>query len=141
MKICIVYESKYGNGKKCVEYLQSIIKAKGHDVKTFSIRNIKPNLLPEADSYIFSSPTHIGSIPWKMKRFLKKIKPKEGVKYALMATCINPDTKAIQKMEEILSKKGMIKISETKIKVKGMKGPLEENYKEKLDAFAEEIFG
>ncbi len=141
MKVCIVYESKYGNGKKCVEYLQNIIKAKGYDIDSFSIREIKPNLLPEADFYIFSSPTHIGNVPWKMRRFLKKIKPIGGIKYALMTTCINPDTKVIQKMEEILSKKGMIKISETKIKVKGMKGPLEEKYKEKLDAFAEEIFG
>lgn len=140
MKVCIVYESKYGNGKKCAEYLQSIIKAKGYDVNSFSIREIKPNLLPEADFYIFSSPTHIGSIPWKMRRFLKKIKPKSEAKYALMTTCISPDTKVIQKMEEILNKKGMIKISEIKIKVKGMKGPLEEKYKEKLDAFVEEIF-
>ena len=139
MKVCIAYESKYGNGKKCVEYLQNIIKAKGHDVDIFSIRNIKPDLLPEADFYIFSSPTHIGSLPWKMRRFLKKLNAKEGTKYALMTTCINLDTKVIQKMEEILGKKGMIKISEIKIKVRGMKGPLEEEYEEKIEKFVEEI--
>lgn len=139
MKICIVYESKYGNGKKCVEYIKQILDEKGHDAKIFSIREIEPNSLPKADFYIFSSPTHVGNAPWKMRRFLKKMDAEPKTKYALIATYLDPKTKALQKMEEILQRKGMIKISEIKIKVKSMKGPLEEGYEEKIGRFVEEI--
>ena len=103
MKICIAYESKYGNGKKCVEHLQGVISKKGHDVETCSVRETKPGSLPQADVYVFSSPTHVGSPPRKMKKFLKNLEIKqERAKYALIATYMDPKTKTIQKMEEIL---------------------------------------
>ena len=143
MKICILYESKYGNGKKCVEYLQGIIGGKGHDVEISYIGEIKPKLVPQANFYIFSSPTHIGSPPRKMRKFLKKLEIKqEGAKYSLMTTYMDPKTKTIQKMEEILQTKGMTKVSDgLKIKVTGYEGPLEEDYKQKLEKFATELFG
>jgi flavorubredoxin len=142
MKVCIAYESKYGNGKKCVEHLQNVITKKGHDVETFSIREVKPTSLPQANLYFFSSPTHVGSAPGKMKKFLKNLDIKqEGAKYALIATCMDPNTKALQKMEELLQPTGMTKVSNgIKIKVTGMKGPLEEGYQKKLEDFATEIF-
>lgn len=143
MNVCIVYESKYGNGKKCVEHLQNVISEKGHEVEAFSIRETKPNLLPEADFYIFSSPTHIGKPPGKMRRFLKKLEiKKEGAKYALMATYMGPKTQTLQKMEEILQTKGVTKISDgIKVKVEGMKGPLEDGYAQKLEEFVAEMLG
>lgn len=146
MKVCIVYESKYGNGKKCMEYLQDVMSKKGHDVEISSIREIKPESLPQADFYIFSSPTHIGGPPGKMKRFLKKVEIGQvGAKYALMTTCLDPmdpKTKTLQKMEEILQTKGMMKDSDgLMIKVTGYYGPLEDDYKQKLEKFATEIFG
>ena len=144
MKVYIAYESKYGNGKKCIEHLQGILSKKGHDVETSSIREIKPNALPQADLYIFSSPTHIGNPPRKMRKFLKNLEVKqEGARYALVATCMNDmcnKTKALQVMEDLLQPSGMTKVSDgIKIKVTGMKGPLETGYEEKLDAFVKEI--
>jgi hypothetical protein len=76
-----------------------------------------------------------------MKKFLKKaqIEGKES-KYALMATYMDPKTKTLEKMEALLSPKGMTKASDgLKIKVTGMKGPLEEGYEQKLDEFATSI--
>lgn len=120
-----------------------IIDEKGHDVVISSIHEIKPKSVPQVDFYIFSSPTHIGSPPRRMKKFLKKLEIKrEGTKYSLMTTYMDPKTKIIQKMDEILQMKGMTKVSDgLKIKVTGMKGPLEEDYKQKLEEFATEIFG
>ena len=140
MKVCIAYESKYGNGKKCAEQLQSIIREKGHDVEISSVRDMKPKSLPQASLYIFSSPTHIGKPPGKMKKFLKKMEIEEDAKYALLTTCLDPQTKALQIMEELLEATGMTKISDgLKLKVTGLKGPLEDGYKQKLTEFAEEI--
>ncbi len=143
MKACIIYESKYGNGKQCVDYLAKQIHAKDHEVKTVSIRDSKPSSLPESDVYIFSSPTNFGGPPRKVKKFLKNIKlDSTDVKYALMATSMPPDQpKTLEKMEEILQNKGFTKITDgLNIRVKEIKGPLEDNYEKKLESFAKEIF-
>jgi multimeric flavodoxin WrbA len=138
MNICIAYESKYGNGKKCVEYLHKIINEKGHNSEVFSIRDIRPDSIPEADLYVFSSPTHIGQPARKMKKFLKKIViQQDGVKYALMATHLDPEASTLDKMDVFIEPKNMIKITNgLKIKVKGMKGPLEDGFEEKIETFA-----
>ncbi len=142
MKVQIFYESKFGNGKKCVEYLGNVISGKGHDVVTNSIREVKPNSIPQSDLYIFSSPTRMGNAHGKMKRFLKKMEiPKEGKKYALIATYADPETKTLTTMEDLVKAKGLTKAADgIKIKVNGMKGPLEDSYEEKLDEFASSMF-
>lgn len=141
MKICIAYESKFGNGKGCMEYLQGVLSKKGHDVEMFSVREREPTSLPPADLYIFSSPTQIGSPARKMKKFLKKLEiSQEGAKYALVATHLNSKANTREKMEKLLQPKDISKITDgLMIKVEGMKGPLESGYKEKLDTFAEDI--
>jgi flavorubredoxin len=142
MKVQIFYESKFGNGKKCVEYLGNVISAKGHDVVTNSIREVKPNSIRQSDLYIFSSPTRMGNAHGKMKKFLKKMDiPGEGKKYALIATYADPETKALTTMEDLVKAKGLNKATDgIKIKVNGMKGPLEDSYEEKLDEFASIMF-
>lgn len=141
MKVCIAYDSKYGNGKKLVEYIQTVVSKKGHDVEAYSVREINPGSLPDADVYIFSSPTHIGRPSGKMKKFLKKLEiDQDGSKYGLMATYKDPNPRTLEKMEEILHTKGMKMISEgVFIKVNGMKGPLKEGYEEKIDEFTSKI--
>ena len=144
MKVCIVYESKYGNGKKCMEYLQDVISQKGHNVEMFSIHEKEPTSVPSADLYVFSSPTQMGSPAGKMKKFLKKMQiMQEGAKYALVTTCMNPpNTKCLQKMEKLLSSKALSKVSDgLMIKVTGMKGPLDSGYEEKLDTFGNNVLG
>jgi len=143
MKICIAYESKFGNGKGCMEYLQGVMSKKGHDVEMFSVREREPTSLPPTDLYIFSSPTQIGSPARKMKKFLKKLEiSQEGAKYALVTTCLslNPEANTLEKMEKLLQPKEIIKVTDgLMIKVTGYKGPVESGYKEKLDTFAEDI--
>jgi flavodoxin len=141
MKISIAYDSKYGNGKKCVDYLDSILSAKGNQTSVHYIRETSPESLPEADLYVFSTPTHIGGPPRKMKKFLKKLDIKsENAKYALMTTCMDKNTKSLTKMTELLEPKNLTKVTGgIKIKVTGMKGPLETGYEDKLKNFAMEI--
>ena len=143
MKVCIAYESKYGNGQKCVEHLKDIISKKGHAVDLFSVRDVKPNELLQDDIYVFSAPTQIGSPARKMKKFLKKINiTQEGAKYALITTHSSDTTEVLEKMEKLLQPTGMTKITDgLKIKVTGMKGPLGDSYEEKLETFANDTLG
>lgn len=142
MKVYIAYESKYGNGKKCVEYLKEAITTKGHSVETSSIHEIKSKSLPNADLYIFSSPTHIGRPPRKMKKFLNNLEiPQEEAKYTTIVTHMDPKAKTLQIIDDLLQPKGMTKVSDgVRIRVTGLKGPLEDGYEKKLDAFVNEIF-
>jgi len=139
MKVYIAYESKFGNGKKCVDYLQEAITKKGHSVESSSIREIKS--LPNADLYIFSSPTHVGRPPRKMKKFLNNLEIPQGeAKYTTMVTHMDPNAKTPQIIDNLLQPKGMTKVSDgLKIRVTGMKGPLEDGYEKKLDDFANDI--
>ncbi len=139
MHICITYESKYGNGKKCMEYLQDVLRKDGHEVQLFSVRKTDPSSLPLAELYIFSAPTHAGNVAGRMKRFLKAVSiPQENAKYALITTCLDPPkTKSLKTMESLLESKSVTRAADgLMIKVNGMKGPCVSGHQDQLNAFA-----
>jgi hypothetical protein len=91
-----------------------------------------------------------------MRRFLKKAKLPAGTMYALLITeaAPQPDKKTgrmptneemarwqqvIPIMTGILQAKGLVKVAEGKIQVTGLKGPLEEGWQKKVEAFASQI--
>ena len=144
MNISIIYESKHGNGKQAMTYLENILRKKGYSVQIMSVHEIKPHSLPESDLYIFSAPNAFGKIVRSMRKFLDKIEIKNSsAHYILVNTCLNPSSsqdKGLEQMEEILSKKNISKFSEgLKLKVMAIKGPLETGYEKKLDEFAKTI--
>lgn len=141
MDVCVVYISVFGNGKKCVEELISQLKAKGHTARECSIQEYSPDSLPTSDIYVVSAPTRMGKPLGKMKRFLTKLKPKnENARYALMSTGGDEERAPLQSMAAIVEKSGLTKAADgIRIVVKGMKGPLEDGYKEKIKEFAERL--
>ncbi len=144
MKINIIYESKHGNGKEAMTYLENILRKKGYSVQLQSIHEIKPHQLPEADVYVFSAPNAFGKIIRSMRKFLEKIEIKNpNTRYLLVNTCLDPSSsqdKGLEQMEEILQEKNIMKLTEgLKLKVLGIKGPLESGYEKKLDELAEKI--
>jgi hypothetical protein len=55
-------------------------------------------------------------------------------------TYMDPKNKTLEKMDAIIQLHGLIKVAEgIKIKVMKMKGPLEDDYKNKLDKFANQL--
>ena len=144
MNISIIYESKYGNGKKAMTYLENLLSKKGYSVQLLSVHEIKPQSLPESDLYIFSAPNAFGKIVRSMRKFLEKIEIKNSsAQYILVNTCLNPSSsqdKGLEQMEEILRTKNISKLSEgLKLKVMAIKGPLEAGYEKKIDALAQAI--
>jgi len=144
MTISIIYESKYGNGKEAMTYLETILRKKGYSMQLMSIHEVKPHSLPESNLYIFSAPNAFGKIVRSMRKFLDKIEIKNSnAQYILVNTCLDPSSsqdKGLEQMEEILKKKNISKLSEgIKLKVMAMKGPLETGYEKKLDELAQTI--
>lgn len=153
MRVEIFHASKYGNGEKVAAYLQGLLTAKGHQANVDHVKRVKPKNVPVADLYVFCSPPRIGKPIGKMKRFLSKVILPPGSKFALLATQMQarpnkktgemPTPEEIEKfqrclpiMEEMLVGKGMVKVAAAEIAVTGLKGPLEEGWEKKVEAFA-----
>jgi flavodoxin len=155
MKIEYFHASKYGNGAKVAEEFKKQMAAKGITVNVHHVRDTKPKEMPPADLYLFSSPGRFGKPIGDMRGFLKKVNLPSGTKYAVLVTELAPEPeksiripteeeigkcqRVIPIMNEMLQKKGLVKVAEGKIFVTGLKGPLEENWQKEVEAFASRI--
>jgi menaquinone-dependent protoporphyrinogen IX oxidase len=156
MNIEYFHASKHGNGAKIAEEFQRQMAAKGVTVNVHHVKNMKPKEIPPADLYIFSSPGRFGKPIGDMRGFLKKANLLSGTKYAALVTELAPEPeksirmptteeelgkcqRVIPIINEMLQKKGMVKVAEGKIFVTGIKGPLEENWQKEVEAFASRI--
>jgi multimeric flavodoxin WrbA len=156
MKIEYLHASKYGNGAMVAEEFRRLMTAKGVTVNIHHIRDARPKELMPADLYVFSSPGRIGKPIGSMRRFLKKVRLEPGTRYAILTTegAPQPNKKTgkmpteeeIAKwervrpvMNELLQAKGMKKVAEGNVLVTGMRGPLEEGWQKKVEAFAAQI--
>ena len=156
MKVEYFHASRYRNGAMVAEEFKKQMAGKGVTVNVHHIRDARPKEMPPADLYLYSSPGRMGKPIGGMRRFLKKAKLPSGTKYAILTTegAPQPDKKTgrmpteeelakwqriIPIMNEILQEKGLVKVAEGKILVTGLKGPLEEGWQKKVEAFASQI--
>lgn len=156
MKIEYLHASRYGNGAKVAAEFKQQMALKGVVVDVHHIRRVRPTELSPADLYLFSSPGRFGKPIGGMRRFLKKVKLPAGTRYAVLTTeaAPKPDKKTGRlpteeelakwqrvrpTMNEILQGKGLVKVAEDKVLVTGLKGPLEEGWQQKVQAFATRI--
>ncbi len=145
MKIEYFHASKYGNGAKVAEEFAKRMAARGVTVNVHHIRDVKPKEIPPADLYVFSSPGRLGKPPWGVRRFLKKAVLPASAKYALLTTeAPTPEERAkwqriLPILNERLQEKGLVEVTEGKILVTGLKGPLEEGWQDKVQAFVSQI--
>ena len=141
MTVCICYFSKFGNGKECANLLAQLLTERGVRAIACSIAETSAAGLPAADFYVFSTPTQAGTLPGKMRRYLKKMHvPRLDSAYALMTTCLGDATSAMDRMSAILERRGMRSAIEgIRIRVKDLKGPIAEGHEEALAVFAGRI--
>ena len=138
MKYVIVYWSRYGNGKKVVDYLAGKLKEKSIETQILKTDEADPAALPKADVYVFSSPTEAFNIQKNMRNFMKSLKDMEEKKYGIINTHAM-DKNRLYKMEKLLSKKNMVKMAEVGFQVgKDAKtgNGLMKGWEAKLDEFA-----
>jgi len=152
MRIEYVHASKFGNGAAVAEEFKSRMAARGVTVDVHHVRDARPREMPPADLYLFSSPGRMGRPIGRMRRFLGRVKLAAGSRYALLTTegAPTPDKngriptpeemarwqRMIPIMNGILQGKGLVNVAEGKVLVTGMKGPLEEGWRGKVEAFA-----
>ena len=156
MKIEYLHASQYGNGAMVAEEFSKQMAAKGVTVDVHHITAVSPNELPPADLYLFSSPGRMTKPIGSMRRFLKKVGLPAGTKYAILTTEIAPQPdkrtgrvpseqemarwqRVRPIMNEILQGKGLAEVAEGKVAVTGIKGPLEEGWRRKVEDFAARI--
>ena len=153
MAIEYLHASKFGNGAKVAARFKEQMAANGVGVDVHHIREVGPAELPSADLYVFSSPGRIGKPIRGMRRFLKRVSLPAGTRYAILTTEAMPkpdketgrmptedELASYQRvrsiMNELLQAKGLVKLGEEKVHVNGLKGPLEDGWEMKVDAFA-----
>lgn len=156
MKIEYFHASKFGNGVEVAKEFEERMAARGVTVDIHHIRDADPKKMPQAGLYVFSSPGRLGKPRGCMRRFLKKVALPPGTKYAILTTegAPRPDKKTgrvpteeeqakwqrvIPIMNRILQEKSMVKVAEDKILVTGMKGPLEDGWRKKVEDYAARI--
>jgi menaquinone-dependent protoporphyrinogen IX oxidase len=156
MKITYLHASKYGNGATVAAEFKKLMAARGVVVDIHHIREVRPTQLPPAELYLFSSPGRMGRPIRGMRRFLKKLQLPTGTRYAILTTeaTPKPDEKTGRMpteeelakrqrvrpmMNELLQAKGLVKVAEDKVHVIALKGPLEEDWEKKVEAFAARI--
>lgn len=158
MKIEYLHASKFGNGAAVAAEFQKQMASNGVVVEVRHIRQVSPTELSPADLYLFGSPGRIGKPIRSMRRFLKKVDLPAGTRYAILTTEVapKPDKKTGRMpteaelakhrrvgpiMNELLQDKGLVKVAEDKVHVMGLKGPLEDGWEKKVQAFAAEVLG
>jgi flavodoxin len=141
MKVAIIYFSRFGNGKKCMEELKGMLETKGCVVDMSSVTDMESNELPEADIYVFSTPTEAFRIAAPMKDFLRKLNAPKGARYALFDTHVLAKPRATPRMEKLLNRKGMTQVAkaDTQMGGTGQYVHLQEGYEKELEHLAEKI--
>ncbi len=153
MRIEYVHASKFGNGAQVAELFRAQMAATGATVEVHHVHDMRRRELAPADLYVFSSPGRMGRPIGSMRRFLKGLTLPAGTRYALLTTegAPRPDKNSgkvpteeelarYQRvrpiMNEILEGKGLVEVAEEKVYVTGLKGPLEDGWQRKVQAFA-----
>jgi flavodoxin len=150
------HASVYGNGAMVAEEFKKQMAANGVTVNVHHVREAKPKEMPPADLYVFSSPGRFGKPIGDMRNFLKDARLPSGTKCAILTTELQPgpDKKTgripteeelgrcqrmIPVMSQMLQEKGLVNVAQGRIFVTGLKGPLEEGWQKKVEAFASQI--
>ena len=139
----IVYWSRYGNGKRVIGHLEKRMKEKGINTQVMKTDSADPTKMPDADFYVFSSPTEAFRVQKNMRKFMKKLERMEGKNYGIINTH-GMKRNWLKSMEKVLSKKKkMNKVASIDFKV-GKKADtgndLPKGWEMELDEFVEKLF-
>jgi menaquinone-dependent protoporphyrinogen IX oxidase len=145
MRVAIAYQSSYGHNRIIAEHLVRALQSRGHEALAYDVKKSSPADTEGADLFIFSSPTHIGRAPRRMRAFLKGLVENEaGKPYALVCTKLpagadsSHDILTLESMQDILLG-NMVHLDSLSLDSLKIKGPLREGFEQKLDSFLDDV--
>ena len=143
MECVIVYWSRYGHGKKLVDFLVERLEENDWKVISETPEKLDPKNMPESDLYVFSSPTEAFRIKRDMRKFMKKIEGLDNRPYGIINTHFMKKN-WLKNMEKILSKKkNMNKLAEIDFRIERDKAEkkegLPENWVKDLKKFSDQL--
>ncbi len=145
MRVSIIYQSTHGNNRLVANHVRNAMTLLGHDVESHNVYDVTPQEVSASDLLVFSAPTHIQRAPRKIRSFLKSL-ARIGVygDYALIATRLPdalklPNARTLDMMEESFEGSGGRIVGKLELISDDMRGPLEEGWEEKVDAFLADI--
>lgn len=156
MRVEYYHASRFGNGALVAEEFRTRAAALGATVNVHHISDAKPQDLPPADLYVFSSPGQMGKPIKQVRRFLSRLALPAGSRCAILTTELAPrpdkETGAIPSdeelakwqrvrpiMNELLESAGLIVTAEDAVLVTDIKGPLENGWEVKVEKFLHRV--
>ena len=153
-----LHASRYGNGLTVAEEFRRLMAGRGVTVEVHHISEVDPKALAPADLYVFSSPGRFGRPIAEMGRFLREVVAPEGTRYAILTTELaaaefrplegdadgegDPESRyqrVIPAMDVVLRRKGMVPATTGRVLVTGLRGPLDDAWREQVAAFADRL--
>ena len=141
MKYVIIYWSRFGNGKKIVDYLDKKLTTKKAETQILKTDDADPTSLPKADLYVFSAPAEAFNLQKNMRTFMKKLEGVEEKKYGIINTH-GMKKDRLYKMEKLLSDKDMVKVASVDFQMgknANTGNGLKEGWESKVEGFAEKL--
>ncbi|WXG46264.1 MAG: flavodoxin domain-containing protein [Candidatus Atabeyarchaeum deiterrae] len=146
MKGIIVYDSKYGNTKIVAEKISEGLRTvRGIQVELEKVQDVEINNMPKYDLIVIGSPNHMGGPSRPIRKFIDKLSELDlkNKVTAAFDTYIGKDfQKTAKKIEEKLTRVvGKLKLMSLSlsIRVKGMKGPIDEDEIDKCVEFGRKL--
>jgi len=132
-KAIIIYESKYGNTRLAAQAIaEGMNQVTGVEAFLTEPRDADLNRLGVFDAVLLGSPNHMGRATRGINKFIDKLGKSGlgGKPAAVFDTYMGKDfEKAVKKMEKQIGEKApglKLVVPGLSLKVKGMKGPLDE---------------
>ena len=145
-KAIVIYESKYGNTKLAAEAIVNGIREISEVEPVLAeLKEVSLNQLTDFDAILVGSPNHMGSATRGIRKFIDNLGKLnlEGKYTAVFDTYLGGDfEKAVKKMEKQISEKVTqlkLAVPGLSIRVKGMKGPIDEGEIPKCKEFGVKI--
>lgn len=145
MKAVIVYDSVFGNTELVAKTIAKTLESSGHSPLLVRARDAKGGV--EGDLLFVGSPTRIGTMTGRMRRFLKRIdsgtwgrRPVAAFDTEMQGVLEDEGASAAAKMHDIARKRGIrVYTPVLKVGVSDVKGPLSPGSEAAVEAYVKEF--
>lgn len=144
----VVYDSVYGNTELVAKMIADALEARGHSAVLVRAKDALGSAV-EGDVLFMGSPTRMGAMTGKMRKFLKRVdaarwsgKPAAAFDTEMQDVIEKDGASAAAKIHDLARSRGIkVYTPVLKVGVTGIKGPLAPGSEEAVGAYVEEFLG